>query len=59
MSLENVIRYRCPKSDSDVEHRIDPAAASRQAYEPVVCTACGQLHFVNRETGKLLGHDKD
>jgi hypothetical protein len=59
MSSENVIRYRCPKSDSYVEHRLDSTAVPRQAYEPVVCTACGQLHFVHRETGKLLGHDKD
>ena len=25
------------------------------AYDPVVCTACARIHFVNRLTSRLLG----
>jgi hypothetical protein len=28
-------------------------------YETVTCTACGQLHFVNRGTGKVLGRERE
>jgi hypothetical protein len=59
MSSEKVISYRCPKSDAVVEYRVDNGGETRQAYQPVVCRACGELHFVHRDTGKLLGHDKD
>ena len=59
MSPEKVISYRCPKSDAIVEHRLDAGNESRQTYEAVVCSACGELHFVHRDNGKLLGHDKD
>jgi len=27
-------------------------------YEGIACPACTKLHFVNRKTGKLLGHDE-
>jgi ribosomal protein L32 len=59
MSLEKIISYRCPKSGTVVEHRLDANADSRQAYQAVVCSACGELHFIHRDNGKLLGYDKD
>lgn len=59
MNDERVLSYRCPKSQIIVEHHVVADAHARQAYEPVVCSACGELHFVHRETGKLLGPDKD
>ena len=35
-------------------------ADEQESYESLTCTACGQLHFVNRATGRVLGvHDHD
>jgi hypothetical protein len=28
-------------------------------YETITCTACGQLHLVNRGTGRVLGDERD
>ena len=28
-------------------------------YETVLCRACTKLHFIHKETGKLLGHEND
>jgi hypothetical protein len=33
----------------------DPSEASDEAYESVVCTACRNVHLVNRVSGKTLG----
>jgi len=59
MSFEKLITYRCPTSDAVVDHRMDASSTSRQIYQPVVCGACGQLHFVHRDSGKLLGQERD
>ncbi len=32
-------------------------AIEADSYEPVTCTACSAIHFVNPTTGKLLGED--
>ena len=32
---------------------------SKDSYLPVKCPACGKIHFVNRSTHKLLGHEKE
>ncbi len=40
-----------------VQHWL-PAASDdepKEAYRHVVCPACTRLHFINPETGKLLG----
>jgi hypothetical protein len=35
----------------------DPATQTH-AYESVACPACGNLHLINKSSGKLLGDDK-
>jgi hypothetical protein len=41
----------------NVQHRLEDAGASESVctYETVVCKACTRLHFINRQTRKLLG----
>jgi len=47
--------YRCPRTGQNVHgHIADDLIGSSDAYEPVVCTACGATHLVNAKTGKLL-----
>ena len=29
------------------------------SYESITCAACGQLHFVNQATGRVVGEDRD
>jgi acetone carboxylase gamma subunit len=39
-----------------VQHWLaDEPDATKHAYRQVACPACTQIHFVNAETGKLLG----
>lgn len=48
---------RCPRTGLNVQVRVPETtpADKPDSYEGVVCPACGQLHFVNKITGKLLG----
>jgi hypothetical protein len=40
-----------------VQHWLDKRDQARpNDHEMVVCPACAKIHFVNRQTGKLLGH---
>jgi hypothetical protein len=32
---------------------------TEDTYDAMTCNACGQLHFVNRATGKVLGDERD
>ncbi len=51
--------YSCPETGRNVQHRLsvdDPVAINE--YEVVLCPACSKAHFVNRKTGKLLGHER-
>jgi hypothetical protein len=51
--------FLCPKANVAVQHWIDNGATSSDdAYEAIACPACARLHFVNRKTGKLLGHER-
>jgi hypothetical protein len=54
--------FTCPETDRNVHHWLD-ASDEREPppedkYDAVSCPACLRLHFVNRKTGKLLGHEK-
>jgi hypothetical protein len=52
--------FTCPTTSMKVQHWLDDDDdATEDAYEGVVCQACARLHFVNRKTGKLLGHDSE
>jgi hypothetical protein len=37
----------------------EEAAADRNRYLLVNCPACGKVHFLNRSTHKLLGHERE
>ena len=43
----------------NVQHRLEEPQAGNpgSGYESVLCKACTQLHFINRETRKLLGEN--
>jgi len=43
-----------------VQHWLDEDDdVSENDYEGITCPACTRLHFLNRRTGKLLGHDDE
>lgn len=53
------IVFHCPNAELSVHHRLDnDARYSDEVYEPILCSACIQLHFINRKTGKLLGRER-
>lgn len=49
--------YRCPNTGFRVQGYTDNETIARDhdAYEPVTCLACKQVHCVNPKTGKVLG----
>ncbi|WP_407159484.1 hypothetical protein [Bradyrhizobium sp. STM 3557] len=56
----SIITFRCPGTRQYVQHLIaDEAEGDRDAYVMVDCPACGKLHFVNRSTHRLLGHERE
>jgi hypothetical protein len=50
--------YRCPNTDRQIQGFVadDPTEDSDE-YQLVTCLACAQAHFVNPNTGKVLGAD--
>jgi hypothetical protein len=56
--MENLI-YRCTRTGSNVQVGLTQGSTRDQdSYEAVACLACGRMHFVNKQTGRLLG-DKE
>ncbi|WP_367116388.1 hypothetical protein [Bradyrhizobium sp.] len=56
-AMGNIV-FRCPRTGLNVQHRLAEEASPDDpqcTYETVVCNACTRIHFINRETGKLLG----
>jgi hypothetical protein len=51
------ILFKCPRLGVNVQHWLPKISSPDEpnSYAPVVCLACTRLHFVHRETGKLLG----
>jgi hypothetical protein len=50
--------YRCPNTGLNVQGwSVEDVSDEPESYEATTCTACGQLHFVNQTTGKVLGGD--
>ena len=57
--MANIV-FRCPKSGQFVQQWVDDEFyGGKDSYLPVSCPACGNTHFVNRSTSKLLGHDDE
>jgi hypothetical protein len=51
--------YRCPNTGQLVQGwSAEELAPAQDSYESVTCLACAQLHFVNRNTGKVLGDNE-
>jgi hypothetical protein len=55
--MDRHILFKCPRLGTAVQHWLPKVSAPDEAnsYAPVVCLACTRLHFIHRETGKLLG----
>ena len=53
------ILFKCPQLGVKVQHWLpDPKPEDEpNSYVSVPCLACTRLHFIHRETGKLLGED--
>jgi len=52
--------FKCPSSGLNVQCRIEPAGDNegdddRDDFEEIECPACGSSHFINRQSGKVLG----
>ena len=61
-TMRNILtQFRCPKTGADVQALLtsakDPEKTGHRNYE-VTCPACSRLHFIDRETRKLVV-DKD
>ncbi len=50
--------FTCPTTGRRVDHVFDNRDDMPMVdqYEIVACPSCAKLHFINRQTGKLLDH---
>ena len=55
-SMARHILLKCPTTGMHVQHWLaeEPDAAPH-SYRQIACPACTRIHFINPETGKLLG----
>jgi hypothetical protein len=53
-----VFIFRCPSTGLNVQGWLPEGETPRNegTYESVSCLACKQTHFVDRATGRTLGH---
>ena len=51
------IVFRCSESGQSVQLLIEEVSHAEDSYVPLSCPGCGKMHFVNRTTRKLLGHE--
>ena len=52
--------FRCPTTGERVQTHVPsatPADGPQVRYDGVECLACGRMHFVNLETGRLLSEE--
>jgi DNA-directed RNA polymerase subunit RPC12/RpoP len=54
----SLFRYRCPDCGWDVETLIGVISDHHDAYQPVVCPNCQQLHSVNTANGEVIAADE-
>jgi len=57
--MDSHIAFTCLIAGQRVDHMFDkrdemPLLVDQ--HEIVVCPSCAKVHFLNRQTGKLLGH---
>jgi hypothetical protein len=55
------ILFKCPTMGTNVQHWLPATPPDDEpdsnSYVSVVCLACTRLHFIHKQTGKLLGKD--
>jgi hypothetical protein len=53
------IIFKCPQLGTNVQHWLPDSTPEDEpnSYVSVPCLACTRLHFIHKETGKLLGED--
>ena len=52
--------FRCPNKNLHVQGwTIEAVTDDDAAYVPIQCVACGQIHYVNPATGRVLGSTDD
>jgi hypothetical protein len=60
--MGRLIIFRCPITALEVQ-TLRPAlerdGEEGKSYESLTCPSCTRLHFLNHETGKLLGYEKE
>ena len=49
--------FRCPHANLNVQEFALNSNDTAAAFEPIVCTACGQVHLINAKTGEVLDRD--
>jgi hypothetical protein len=50
--------FRCPNTSKNVQGwTADDAPDESDTFVPQQCIACRQLHYVNPQTGRVLGSD--
>jgi hypothetical protein len=57
--MDSRIVFTCPRTGQRVDHvfdKRDEMPPLVDQHEVVVCPSCVMVHFINRHTGKLLGH---
>ena len=53
------ILFKCPQTGMNVQHWLEdaPKDGSGGTHQSVDCPACTRIHFIHRETGKVLGKE--
>ena len=46
--------FRCPHANLNVQEFALNSNDTAAVFEPIVCTACGQVHLINAKTGEVL-----
>jgi hypothetical protein len=51
----NVFYFQCPNTG----YLVKGATDRRDDHAPIRCDACGELHTIDRESGHVLGHERE
>jgi len=53
--------FRCPTTGEEVQGFLveETLSDNPDAYEPVTCLSCGQVHLINLKTRKIAGEETE